>query len=201
MIVFYISKKMFLMGNYTGYTDETLSGLLKDGDHAAFNEIWDRYKSKLYTFTLRMLGDREASRDLVSDLFVSIWSKRDAIKLSSSLSSYLYVSARNRAFDLISRRKVEGRYIDSFQDYLDRGEDNADHLIRSKEMAAMIDAEIHALPEKMREIFLLSRETQLSRAEISQRLGVSEETVKNQMHKALKLLKSRLGAAFILIFF
>ena len=188
------------MNSYARYSDMELADLLKEGDQQAYTAIYDRYKTLLYIFTLRRLGDREESKDLISDLFTAIWSNHSTITLKSSLSAYLYTSARNRIIDLITHKQVQSRYIDSFQGYLDQGEDNADHLVRSKELTALIDLEISALPIKMREVFLLSRETYLSRAEIAIKLGISEETVKSHMHHAIKILKARLNSFFFIVF-
>lgn len=188
------------METYTRYSDEQLALLLKQGDRAAYTEIYQRYKSLLYVFTLRRLGDREDSKDLISELFVSLWARHDDFALKTSLSSYLYTATRNRIVNVIEHKKVQERYLDSFQGYLDAAEDNTDHLVRNKELSALIDLEIAALPAKMREVFLLSRETHLSRKEIAAQLGLSEQTVKSHMHHALKTLKSRLGAAFFMVF-
>lgn len=189
------------MEAFSRYSDAELAGLLRDGDRGAFAEIYQRYKALLYVFVLRRLGDREESRDLVSELFLSLWARHGELVLDSSLSGYLYTSARNRVLNVVSHRQVQARYIDSFQDYLDAGVDNTDHLVRNRELSALIDREIAALPAKMREVFLLSRETELSRKEIAEQLGLSEQTVKSHMHHALKILKGRLGVVFVLLFF
>ena len=166
----------------------------------AYTEIYERYKSLLYAFTLRRLGNKEESKDLIAELFLAIWAKRKDFTLSTSLSAYLYTSARNRVYDIMAHKKIQSRYIDSFKSFLDAGVDNADHLVRNKELSAWIDKEIAALPEKMREVFILSRETLLSRKEIAERLSLSEETVKSHMHHALRQLKRKLGSAFFLVF-
>ncbi len=175
--------------------------MLSQGDSFAYTEIYERYKSLLYTFTLRRLGNKEEAKDLVAELFLTIWDRHNTLTLTSSLAAYLYTSARNRIYDLLAHKKIQGRYIDSFTSYMDEGVENTDHLIRHKELSILIDKEIAALPPKMREVFLLSRETQLSRKEIAIKLSLSEETVKSHMHHALKQLKSRLGSFFFLVFF
>lgn len=186
---------------YTHHTDEQLVVLLRQGDSFAYTEIYERYKSLLYTFTLRRLADKEEAKDLVAELFLAIWDRHKTLTLTSSLAAYLYTSARNRIYDLLAHKKIQGRYIDSFTSYMDEGIENTDHLIRHKELSILIDKEIAALPPKMREVFLLSRETQLSRKEIAAQLSLSEETVKSHMHHALKQLKARLGSFFFLVFF
>lgn len=189
------------MENYTQYSDAELAALLREGNQRAYTEVYERYKVLLYTFTLRRLGDREDAKDVVADLFLSIWARHGELEIGSSLVGYLYTAVRNRVANRFSHQAVADRYIDSFRDYLDSGIDDTDHLVRSKEMGRLIEAEIALLPERMREVFLLSRETGLTRAEIADKLGLSEQTVKAHMHHALKILKSRLGAFFFMVFF
>lgn len=189
------------METYSKYTDEQLAGLLRSGDKYAYTEIYDRYKAPLFSFTYRRLEDVAESEDVVAELFLSLWDRHSSFNLTGSLASYLFTATKNRVIKVITHKKVESRYIDSFREYVEEGIDNADHLVRNRELAAIIDAEIENLPIKMRQVFQMSRQTNLSRKEIAVELGLSEETVKSHMHHALKSLKTRLGANFYMIFF
>jgi RNA polymerase sigma-70 factor (ECF subfamily) len=102
---------------------------------------------------------------------------------------------------LVTHKKVQSRYIDSFQAYLDEvGNNDTDHRIRHNEMLGFIEAEIANLQPRMRIVFELSRKTNLTRKEIAAKLGLSEETVKSHMHHALKILKTKLGPLFPMLF-
>jgi RNA polymerase sigma-70 factor (family 1) len=189
------------METYSRFTDEQLAGLLRSGDKYAYTEIYDRYKVPLFSFTYRRLEDVAESEDVVAELFLSLWDKHANFNLTGSLASYLFTATKNRVIKVITHKKVENRYIDSFREYLEVGIDNTDHLVRNKELTTIIDTEVALLPIKMRQVFQLSRQTNLSRKEIAAELGLSEETVKSHMHHALKSLKARLGANFYMIFF
>jgi len=102
--------------------------------------------------------------------------------------------------DKIAHQQVACRYIDRFQEYINSYESPTDHLARQRNLAALIDQEIAALPHKMRQVFELSRQTNYTRKEIALELNLSEETVKSHMHHALKILKTRLGPLFTLLF-
>lgn len=188
------------MKAYTQYSDEELATLMKGGDRYAFTEIFERYHSLLYVFTLRRLGSVRESEDLVSDLFVGLWAKHANFSISNSLATYLYTAARNRVYNNIEHNKIKGRYLDSFKNYVEKGVDDTDHLIRTHELATLIDREIENLPAKMREVFLLSRKTYLSQKQIAEQLGITEVTVKSHMNHALKILKRRLGTLFFMVF-
>lgn len=188
------------MKMYKTLPDTELTNLLKSGDSLAFAEIFDRYKSLLYIFAYKKTGDREEAKDLTHELFLTLWEKREALNIPSDLPPFLFSVLKNRIFDLYKHKKVSQRYLDTFQKFLDVTQDTTDYLIRQHDMAALIEKEIAALPYKMREVFELSRKTNLSRKEIAMQLYLSEQTVKSHMHHALKILKTRLGSLIVLLF-
>jgi len=183
------------------HTDQELIAQLSGGDHAAYTEIYNRYNGPLYIFAYKRLRNREEAKDVIHELFTSLWSNCEDLSGVKSLPAYLYTSTRNRILNNITRQKLATRYIDSFRDYIETsGNNNTDHLVRHNDMLEFIEKEIAMLPPKMRLVFELSRKTNLTRKEIAEALQVSEETVKSHMHSALKLLKVKLGPLFFLIF-
>ncbi|SMC47143.1 RNA polymerase sigma factor [Pedobacter africanus] len=189
------------MTAYSAYTEPELAGLLKQGDKDAFTEIFTRYQSLLYIFAYKKTADREEAKDLIHDLFGMLWEKRESLSVAGNLAPYLFTLLKNKIFDLYKHKKVSQRYLDTFQDYLDVEPEAADYRVRHKDLAELIEKEIAALPEKMRIVFELSRNTDMSRKEIAERLGLPEETVKSRMHHSLKILKGKLGTKSFLIFF
>lgn len=186
------------MASYSSFTDLELTNLLKSGDHSAFLEIYSRFQGLLYVYACKIIKDEEDAEDIVQEVFLYLWDKRSTLILKSSISSYLYSAVRFKFFNLLDRKKIRTDYKISFQQFLDQGEYMTDNYIREKEFSQLIEKEIAALPDKMREIFELSRKHHLSRKEIAAQLNLSEKTVKNQINNALKILRRRLG---IVIFF
>jgi RNA polymerase sigma-70 factor (ECF subfamily) len=182
-------------------TDELLLQRIMEGDYAAFSELFRRYKEPLYFHAKRMLGDNDEARDIVQDLFAALWSKRESLVLPAAVDNYLYGSVRNRILDFIAHQKVISRYTASFELYLEKGVESTDQLVREKELARIIQTEIARLPEKMREIFELSRNEELSYREIAQRMNLSEHTVKKQAQRAIKILRLRIKLNLFFSFF
>ena len=175
-------------------SDADLLVLLKYGDHAAYEEIYNRYNGLLYIFAYRRLKNREEAKDVIHELFLKLWVDRAAISDRYILAAYLYSSLRNRILNLISHYKVADRYHISLNSYISElSINNTDHLVRENELNAFIEKQISQLNPKMRKVFELSRKSNLSRKEIASLLAVSEETVKSRMQGALKVLKLRLG--------
>jgi RNA polymerase sigma-70 factor (ECF subfamily) len=101
------------MDNYQGYTDAALLALIADGDNLAFAEVYRRYKSALFLHARRILGNDEEAKDVLQELFTTLWTRRSSIDLKTNLSAYLYASVRDRVFDIIAHRKIEEKYIAS----------------------------------------------------------------------------------------
>lgn len=181
-------------------TDTELLSLFKQGDEKAYTEIYDRYNGLLYLFAYKRLNNREEAKDIIHELFLSLWANRDSLNLTGSLPAYLYTAVRNRIINLVTRQKVATRYIDSFQNYLNTNTNDTDHLVRHNELLQFIEKEIAELPPKTRLVFEMSRKTNLTRKEIAEQLQISEETVKSHMHGALKTLRVKFGSLVIFIF-
>lgn len=186
------------MINYSTHLDQELVIFLKEGDEAAFQEIFLRYNKLLLIYAYKKLRNREEAKDLVQDVFVWLWNNRNSFSLNTSLSGYLYKSVLNRVFDAVKHQGIIRKYIDSGQHFIEISHEGADFLIREKDIASIIEQEILAMPPKMREIYNLKRKDFMSTKEIAETLSLSEHTVSTQMKRALKHLRVKLGLAIFL---
>lgn len=189
------------MADLTSKSDPELIALLSAGNEQAFAEIYQRYHHLLFLYTYKKLGDPEEAKDCIQEIFINLWNNRNTLTIKTSLASYLYIAARNKAFDLFAHKKVAARYLSSLQQMLQEPVISTDHLLREKEIQALINKEIAALPPRMREVFELSRREQLSHRDIAAKLHIAEDTVTSQIKKALKLLRVKLGLfTWVLLF-
>ncbi len=188
------------MDNYNNYNDFDLMELLKQGDEAAFTELFNRYDRLLFMYAYKKLQDIEEAKDVVQDVFVGLWNSRKGFTLQTSLTGYLYTSVRNKALNVFRDKDINARYLNSLQQLMDESDIRTDHLIREKDISALIDKEIAALPPKMREVFELRRKAFLSNKEIAEKLSLSDQTVATHMKRALKILRGRLGIVIYLLF-
>lgn len=166
---------------------------IKSGDEEAFEEFFYIYQPSVFRFLYRYTGDNASADDILQDTFIKFWEIRDKLDLSSSPNALLYKIARNLAINFISRKPpVQPLY------------DANDMLInicinpeKEYEQAFLMDdyqKAINTIPEKCRAIFILSRYEGFSYTEISEMLEISLQTVKNQMNKAISILKKRLAS-------
>ncbi len=191
------------MAVYSKYNDQELTVLLKQGDRHAFTEIYNRYWAEMYYHAFKMLKDEENSKDVVHDIFSNLWLKSASLNVETKLSGHLYITVRNKIFNLIAQNKVRNDYLSSVAAFFtDTVVDSS--LLDEKELLAAVEAEIQNLPPKMREIFELSRKENLSHKEIAQKLNISDQTVKKQVQNALKIIKPKIrvveAGLFVLLF-
>jgi RNA polymerase sigma-70 factor (family 1) len=186
------------MAAYSKYSDQELAALLKAGDRLAFTEVYDRYHVLLLRHAAGKLSDGDQAMDVVQDVFVRLWEKCAQLQIGTSLSGYLYSAVRNQIFDFIKHQKVIHTYTESMMTANEAKSVWADHQIREKQFAAMIEAEIQSLPPRMREVFQLRRMENLSTREVAERLGITENTATDQLRKAMKILRLKIGLILVL---
>ncbi|WP_158800449.1 RNA polymerase sigma factor [Pedobacter sp. L105] len=177
------------MSAYRNHLDQELVNFLKEGDEAAFTEIYNRYAIPVFYQVNQMLRDRESSQDIVQELFINLWNKSENIKEDANLAGYLYVAARNRVFKLIQKGKVRNDYVSAIVKYATEINTASLPLIDERELSRILNKEIDLLPEKMRQVFEMSRKQNMTHMQIAGALGISDKTVKKQINKALTILR------------
>lgn len=140
----------------------------------------------------KKLNNKQEAEDIIQEIFITLWNNRLDLFIQTSLPTYLFTAARNRAFDLFSHKKVESKYIASLQNFIEDSGVQADFMLRENDLKRLIEKETQSLPPKMREVFLLSRNKNLKHKEIAKVLDISEQTVSTQIKKALRVLRMRL---------
>nr|WP_068891792.1 RNA polymerase sigma-70 factor [Pedobacter panaciterrae] len=185
------------MANYSTYTDSELIVLWKEGNDTAFREIYLRYDKLLYLYAYKKLRNIEEAKDVVQDVFIWLLNNRNEINLTVGLSGYLYKAVLYKIFDLFKHKGIIKKYAESGEHYIELSSGETDYLIREKDITALIEREIAAMPPKMREIYTLKRKDFLSTKEIAGQLGISEHTVSTQIKRALKHLRVKIGIVII----
>jgi len=171
-------------------SDIELVRLLRAGNRAAFDELYERYWEVAYDIACKQLHDEDDAKDIVHDVFIHIWTKQGQLTIDKSFIAYLYTCLKNRIIDQVRKQNFRLKQLEILRHTLSE-EDNStmEHLI-SKELGGQIELKVNSLPEKMKEVYRLSREEELSIDEIAEKLSLSPQTVKNQISSALKRLRS-----------
>lgn len=181
------------MANYSTYTEQELILLLKERDKLAFTEIYNRHWHVLYFHTFKVLGNTAEAKDLLQDFFFAFWEKSADLDIKTNLKGYMYAAVRNRIISLIRKQKVNPDFVDLIISEIDEADNATVERIDEKELVRLIDAEIERLPKKMKKVFEMSRKEFLSHKEIADQLGMSEDAVRKQVHRSIRILKLKLG--------
>lgn len=176
--------------------EEMLDGIISN-QQAAFSIFFNTYWKDFYSYLYRMLQDEEESTDILQDTFTTIWENRQKLKHVQSLKGYVYRIIHYKAVKAIQHNIKLRNLKDELASYFPRHDDKLTEEVDAKELANLINREIQNLPPRMREIFLLSRNEQLSYKEIAEQLAISENTVKKQVSTSIKQLKQRIDAVYM----
>ncbi|MEE1945021.1 RNA polymerase sigma-70 factor [Pedobacter sp. KR3-3] len=172
------------------WPDNDLLASLCNNDHSAFEKIYNKYWSKLYVSAFNLLRNRELCEDILQDIFTQLWLKRTTNKIDN-LNNYLLTSVKFQVFKAI--RDGKGRTDLLITEEIINDPLSPENFLNEKELNRILDENIEQLPEKCREIFILSRKNHLTVKQIATRLNISPKTVENQITIAIKRLRLNMG--------
>lgn len=183
---------------YENLAETELLQLVAADDGAAYEVLYNRYWQPLFLFAYKRLKNKEESKDAVQDVFINLWKRRSTLQLTASLRTYLFTAVRYELLKKIAAaRKTSGSEAMDLMPLPVEGATTVD-LLSEKELQHALSIAVNNLPAKMKEIYLLSRQQHKSVADIAQQLGLSEQTVKNQLSKALLRLRMHLKEATVI---
>ena len=163
------------------------------GDEQAFETLFKKHYQMLLKVGQFLINDIEQAEELVHDVFINVWQKRENINSQASFKNYLITAVRNRCFNHLKAKK-KTTSIDDDESWADElvADTATDTVANLKEVNLAIEAAVSRLPEQCRIIFQLSRYEGMSYKEIAETLGLAPKTVENQIGRALKTLKTEL---------
>lgn len=189
-------------------SDEQLIPAVRRGDHYAFDQLFNKYGSSLFSFVASVLKDESDAEEVVQDVFLKIWEKRRDLDPSLSFKSYLFTIALNTTKNRYRKKLQAEKYKQDVALKLNLNQTSDFDAIEYRNLLDYVDKIIEKLPPSRREIFILSKKDGLKNLEIAKLLNISEQTVKNQLVSAMKFLRSEsardgneLGLLFFLLFY
>lgn len=173
-------------------SDINFINALKAGDTTAYNKLVNDYHQKLCVYALNLTHDRSEAEDIVQNVFMRVWRKRDRLKANFSLKSFLYKSVYNEFIDHYRKQKnvfpLEKKYLDALHDLVEETD-----VISFDSLIKKVKQEIQNLPPKCKNVFLLSKQEGLTNIEIAEYLNISIKTVEAQITKAFYILRSKVN--------
>ena len=181
------------------YSDQEILKLLQDNSDKAIDILFRQYYGFLCHAVYKIIPDTTLVEDIAQDVFYELWRKRSRLSIKTSLKAYLRRAAMNKALNFIRDQKIKFDDEEK-QAPLESKIPSINQKLEAAELQQLIDKVIDDLPERCRIVFVLSRYEELSYSEIAKQLDISSKTVENQISKALKILRVRLGDYLNLFF-
>ena len=172
---------------------ETISSFVS-GDISAFDQIYRHYSKKLFHFTFDLVKIKSEAEEIVQEVFLKLWQNRTKLREYTSFETFLFRIAYNTTISVLRKRAQEKRYIEYIKalSLVESGK-NQNYAFELDELINTVNEIINQLPERQKDVFILSREQGLAYKEIAQELGISINTVENHMVRALKFIKTKLS--------
>ncbi|MCW0481601.1 RNA polymerase sigma-70 factor [Gaoshiqia sediminis] len=164
---------------------------LKEGSSEAFRELFDAYGPRIHRFSMGYLHNSFEAEEIVQEVFLKIWKVREELSETKSLESFIFTIAKNAILNTIRKSKYEEVYF-AYTKLHPQKDVLLDEELDFNELERAYRLSVEKLSPKRKEVFLLSREKNLTNAEIAQQLGVSVKTVENQMTSALSEIRKYL---------
>lgn len=171
------------------FSEQLLVSELKNHNEKAFRKLFDFYYQDIYGYSISILKSKELAEENVQDVFLKVWLHRENLNLEQSFKSYVFTIARNQAFNLLNKAANDVLLKEEVFYKSQKSYDQTDYSIREADCKKLKKQAIKQLPPKRKRIFKMSRKKGMTYEEISQELGISVNTVKNQMSKALESLR------------
>ncbi|WP_420322215.1 RNA polymerase sigma factor [Flagellimonas sp.] len=169
--------------------DFVLIQYLKNGNEEAYVYLVDHFNNRLCTYASSLANDPLMAQDIVQQVFIKVWEKRNQLNANFPLSNFLHKSVYNEFIDQYRKKRavtlLEKKYIDALNSIVEEEESHLDKRL------VLVKQEIENLPPKCKQVFLMSKQDGLTNTEISEYLGISIKAVEWQITKAFSTIRER----------
>lgn len=173
------------------HDERKILNLIAQGNELAFTQVFDRFRGKIHTVALRMLKSSTLAEEVVQEVFLKIWMRREKLTEVQNFEGYLFMIARNFIFDYFKKVANEAEASKLFMLYA-QAANNTDHKAIENEYMKLLQTIIDQLTPQQKQVYRMAREQFMSHEEIAQALNISRLTVKTHMAQALKFIRTSL---------
>jgi RNA polymerase sigma-70 factor (family 1) len=173
------------------FTETQIIDGLKNNDSRVFDHLFNEYYTQLQYFAERLVSSREEAQDIVITVFRKFWTLKDNFQTANNIKAFLYITIRNQCLDYLRYRQRLNEVKREYETHLHSAEElkQAEHFIIESDLINKIYKEVQKLPNRCREIFILTYFKGLKTKEIASALQISESAVTTQRSLAIKYLK------------
>lgn len=161
-----------------------------EGNHVAFETIFEQYQRKVYTYAITILRDETAAEEIVQEVFMNIWMKREQLASVNNFAAYIRTVAKNKTLETLRRKAIEQRHkFSTIAGWVESDYSTQNTIILSETEKIVADA-INILPPQQKKIYKLCYYDGIKQQEVANQLNISIQTVKVHLREASKSLKT-----------
>ncbi|WP_426330194.1 RNA polymerase sigma-70 factor [Pedobacter sp. R-06] len=179
--------------NYTETTDADLLNLLRENPEVGITMVYNRYWKVLLDAAFKRLKDEQEAKEVVQELFIALYTRRNELVLTSGLEAYLGNALKYRVLNHFRHQTTRERYAQIISTQSQTYIAEVDQRIEDAELAIRLKSATEKLPPKCREVFLLSKIERVTNAKIAEKLGISVSTVEKHISRGMILMRKHLG--------
>lgn len=175
------------------HDDETeLINRIANGDRKAFTILYSRHLNSLYRYIYLFTKSKDTSEDIIQNVFIKIWERRETLRSITSFKAYLYRSAKNLLLDEVRKNQVKTKVFFTLKPDSEKSSDESDAKIIYDQYYQIAQDAIKLLPKKRRQIVELRTKEELTLDEIAQKLSISKCVVKKQLYTGMHFIREYL---------
>lgn len=179
-------------------TDEDLFFKLQQYDNGVFEEIYDQYAAKLFHYIFTKTGDKKQSEDILQEVFIEFWSKKEQIQ--QSIYGFLFHITKCMVLNYFRSQRVRDAYILHFSTFMqDINAITPQKYVEAKEIMEQIEKLVEKLPLQCRKVFVMSRFEHKSNDDIAEELQISKRTIENYITKSLAFLREHNISIYLIV--
>jgi RNA polymerase sigma-70 factor (ECF subfamily) len=175
------------------YINHDLLVALAAGDKEAYGKVFEKHWDQVYGVALRLTKSPETARDLAQDIFLKLWDQRHRLPEIKHFPSFLYSITRNLVHDQLRKKVFRESNRENLMNYFSRADTTAPELLESRELNNLLQQSIDKLPPKLRQVLRMGRLEGLSHEQIAKRLGITSQSSKTYMVRALAALHKEMA--------
>jgi RNA polymerase sigma-70 factor (family 1) len=181
------------MTDATHFDEKLLLAAVATGDRSAFNQLYAAHINYVFNYIYLFTKSKEETEELLQEVFVNLWEKREKLAEVESFKNYLFRAAKNRLITNVRHMQVKHRVLSEIRRSADDSQHTTEYDVTFKEYHQVLKKAIEKLPPKRKLIFQMNIENGLSYDEIAHQLQISKSVVKNQFYKALDFIRQYLA--------
>ena len=171
------------------HNERELLQSIAQGDEKAFRQLFNYYWQHIYSVAFAFTKSIVLSEEIVQDVFLKVWLKRELLTPVKNFKGYLFTVARNHIYNELRKKSSEQSFAEHLEEYFIEMSSLPEQQLFLKETQSLIDEAVAQLPTQQRTVYELSRKDGLDQAQIADKLGISKLTVKSHMNKALNMIR------------